>query len=375
MKVSIVILNYNVRYFLEQCIRSVERAITSIDAEIIVIDNNSEDDSCAMVKQLFPKVRLIENKENVGFSKANNQAVAVAKGEYVCILNPDTAVGENTFLNCIKYAESINRIGILGVSLLDGTGNFLPESKRNIPTPKASFFKMVGLKKWYYANHLNQQDSGEVSVLAGAFMFMKRAVYKEVNGFDEAYFMYGEDIDLSYKVIKAGYFNHYLGTTDTLHYKGESTEKDLVYLNRFYGAMRIFYKKHFKTNTFLDVSVTLGVILAKLKKQFSFKVRKKRASETKHAYVLTENLNFYGKLSEVMNISLKSASKQIFDDGSLHNTLFIFDAEYMPYEQIFSVMNKLKNRNNTFRIRPPHCNFILGSDASDDRGTVVCFGD
>lgn len=375
MKVSVVILNYNVRYFLEQCIKSVHRAITSIDAEIIVIDNNSEDDSCAMVKRLFPEVRLIENKENVGFSKANNQAVKVAKGEYVCILNPDTAVGENTFLNCLNYAASIENMGALGVYLIDGTGNFLPESKRNVPTPKASLFKMIGLKKRYYANHLDPQQAGAVSVLVGAFMFIKKTVYEEVNGFDEAYFMYGEDIDLSYKIMQAGYTNHYLGTADTLHYKGESTQKDLEYLNRFYGAMRIFYKKHFKTNALLDISVTLGVHLAKLKRRFSFKIHKKRASGIEHAFVLTENLTFYGKLSEVLEIPLKSASKQIFDDGSLHNTLFIFDVDYMSYEQIFSVMNKLKNRNNKFRIRPPHCNFILGSDASDDKGSVLCFGE
>ena len=138
MKLTVVILNYNVRYFLEQCIRSVQHAIRNLDAEIIVVDNDSSDDSCTMMKQLFPEIKLIKNKENVGFSKANNQAVAVAKGEYVCILNPDTAVSEDTFQAVLSYAENIPKMGALGTYLIDGTGNFLPESKRNLPTPKAS---------------------------------------------------------------------------------------------------------------------------------------------------------------------------------------------------------------------------------------------
>ena len=211
MKLSVIILNYNVQYFLEQCILSVQRSLKSIDSEIIVIDNNSPDDSCAMVKAKFPEITLIENKENVGFSKANNQAVKIAKGEYVCILNPDTAVAEDTFVKALFYAESISNLGALGIYLMDGTGSYLPESKRNLPTPKASLLKLFGSGKSYYANHIAPKGDGEVAVLVGAFMLLKRKVYNEVNGFDEDYFMYGEDIDFSYKITKAGYKNHYLG--------------------------------------------------------------------------------------------------------------------------------------------------------------------
>src|SRR5690606_14527542 len=198
-----------------------------------------------MVKALYPNVTLIENKENVGFSKANNQAVAVAKGEYVCILNPDTAVAEDTFQTAIQYSEKIRNIGALGVYLMDGTGNFLPESKRNLPTPKISLMKLTGFPKKYYASHLADRSHGNVEVLVGAFMLLKKSVYEKVGGVDEDYFMYGEDIDLSYKVTKAGFANYYLGTTTVLHYKGESTKKDDAYFERFYGAMQIFYKKHF----------------------------------------------------------------------------------------------------------------------------------
>ena len=263
MKLSVVILNYNVRYFLEQCIRSVQAATKDLEAEIIVIDNNSQDDSCQMVKSLFPNVILIENKENVGFSKANNQAVAKAKGEYVCILNPDTAVSEDTFKVALKYSETVPDIGALGVYLMDGTGNFLPESKRNLPTPKVSLLKLTGFTQKYYANQILDTEHGPVGVLVGAFMLLKRSIYNEVGGFDEDYFMYGEDIDISYKIAKAGYQNYYLGSSTVLHYKGESTQKDEAYFERFYGAMQIFYSKHFNKSILLEGSVSAGVALAK----------------------------------------------------------------------------------------------------------------
>lgn len=373
MKLSVVILNYNVRYFLEQCIRSAQYAVRGIDAEIIVIDNNSSDDSCSMVKELFPKITLIENKDNVGFSKANNQAVAVAKGEYVCILNPDTAVSEDTFQSTLSFAENTPKMGALGTYLIDGTGNFLPESKRNLPTPKASLLKLIGLVKSYYATSLNEDDTGPVAVLVGAFMLLKRSVYNEVGGFDEDYFMYGEDIDLSYKITKAGYQNYYFGASDVLHYKGESTQKDGAYLNRFYGAMHIFYKKHFKTNVFFNASVKIGVGFAKLLRKKKIRRNKAFIVKPEITYVLTENLNLLKRLSETLDEPIKSASKSILQDSLFSNTCFVFDIDYMPYSQVFSVMKKLKNRGNTFRFKPPNTNFIVGSDQSDEKGTVIVF--
>ena len=373
MKLSVIILNYNVRYFLEQCILSVEDALTYMDGEIIVIDNNSQDDSCEMVKQRFPHIKLIQNKENVGFSKANNQAVAVATGEYLCILNPDTAVAESTFKTCVDYAEAIDNIGALGVYLMDGTGNFLPESKRNIPTPKVSFLKLIGDVGNYYARHIPKDESGCVDVLVGAFMFMKRSVYNEVGGFDEDYFMYGEDIDLSYKIQKAGYQNHYLGSVSAMHYKGESTLKDRVYFDRFYSAMLIFYKKHFSQNSLSNFAVHVLTSLAKIVKGSSGKVKAIPRVKTEKAYVFTEDLTFYRRLSKKMEIELITASKLLFDDPALKNCLFIFDVTYISYSQIFSVMSKFKNRNNQFLIRPPYANFVIGSDKSDEKGSVVVF--
>jgi len=371
LKLSVVILNYNVRYFLEQCIRTCIRATRGIDAEIIVIDNNSQDGSCEMVTRNFPKLMLIQNKENLGFSKANNQAVAIAKGEYVCILNPDTAVAEGTFREVLAYADSFDNLGALGIYLMDGTGNFLPESKRNLPTPKVSILKLLGFTKRYYTSKLDESSKGTIAILVGAFMFIKRAVYNEVGGFDESYFMYGEDIDLSYKIEKAGYKNQYLGTVETLHYKGESTIKDAVYLKRFYGAMKIFYDTHFKTNVIFNTAVNIGVFLASLKSRV-FKQREK-VFTINDAYVLTENFKLFGQISKAMDLDLKASSKNILQDSLFENTLFIFDAEYMSYTQIFDIMMRLKNRGNLFRIRPVGCNFILGSDQSDHKGSVTVF--
>ena len=245
MELSVVILNYNVKFFLELCLKSVEQSITSIDAEIIVVDNDSSDDSCDMVKQKFPSVTLISNKENVGFAKANNQGVKIAKGEYVCILNPDTVIAEDTFIKLLEFAKTKSDIGAIGCKLIDGSGKFLPESKRNVPVVKVALQKLFGNGKNYYANHLNENETGKVDVLVGAFMFLKRDVYIKVKGFDEDYFMYGEDIDLSYKLLQSGFQNYYFGETTCIHYKGESTAKDKKYTERFYKAMKLFYKKHF----------------------------------------------------------------------------------------------------------------------------------
>ena len=211
---------------MELCLKSVQEATTNINAEIIVVDNNSEDGSCQMVQTLFPNVNLIENKFNYGFSKGNNIGVRHAKGEYICILNPDTIIAEDTFIKLLAFAENKDNLGIVGCKLINGIGSFLPESKRNIPYVKAALLKLVGNPSCYYANHLKENETGKADVLVGAFMLMKREVYIQMSGFDEDYFMYGEDIDLSYKVKKAGYDNFYFSDTTIIHFKGESTLKD-----------------------------------------------------------------------------------------------------------------------------------------------------
>jgi len=319
MKLSVIILNYNVRYFLELCIKSVQAAISEIDAEIIVVDNNSSDDSCTMVKELFPNVLLLENKDNVGFSKANNQAVAIAKGEYVCILNPDTVVAEDTFLQLLQFSSSRNNLGIVGCKLVDGSGEFLPESKRNIPTQYIAIKKLVGFSKRYYVSELKDTDVGKASVFVGAFMFLTKKRYQEIGGFDERYFMYGEDVDFSYSMLNAGYENYYYGKTTVIHYKGESTLKDEVYAQRFYGAMKLFYEKHFKPNVLFNLMVNIGVKVIPLLKSV---LRKKQPEKKPERILETGSLSFkeiielFEKQEYFYKIHLKNTSFTIGSNSS-----------------------------------------------------------
>jgi len=255
MDLSIVIVNYNVKYFLEQCLHSVRKAIEGIETEVFVVDNNSVDGSCTHIRERFPWVKLIENKDNVGFSKANNQAIRLSTGKYVLLLNPDTVVEENTFSKCIQFMDEHPDAGSLGVKMIDGRGHYLPESKRALPTPTVAFYKIFGFSSLfpkskmfgkYHLGYLDKDQVHEVDILAGAFMFLRMETLDKVGLLDEEYFMYGEDIDLSYRITKGGYKNYYYPETTIIHYKGESTKKgSLNYVVVFYNAMIIFANKHF----------------------------------------------------------------------------------------------------------------------------------
>lgn len=255
MDLSIIIVNYNVKYFLEQALHAVRKACHGIESEIFVVDNRSLDGSCDMVRNLFPEVNLIENKENLGFAKANNQAIRQAKGKYILLLNPDTVVEEDCFLKVIAFMDQHQDAGAVGVKMIDGSGKFLPESKRGLPTPEVAFYKISGLaalfpksKKFgkYHLGFLDKNETHEVEVLAGAFMMIRKDVLFQVGLLDEDYFMYGEDIDLSYCIAKAGYKNYYFPDTTIIHYKGESTKKTSVnFVFTFYKAMVIFARKHY----------------------------------------------------------------------------------------------------------------------------------
>ncbi len=255
MKLSVIIVNYNVKYFLEQCLHSVMKACTHIDAEVFVVDNNSMDGSVEMVSHKFPLVHCIANKDNKGFSRANNQAITIAKGEYILLLNPDTVVEEDTFEKIICFMDEHPDAGALGVKMIDGSGKFLPESKRGLPTPMVAFYKIFGLARIfphshtfgkYHLSYLDKEKIHQVDVLVGAFMLLRKSVLDKTGLLDEDYFMYGEDIDMSYRITKAGFKNYYFPETRIIHYKGESTKKSSVnYVFVFYNAMIIFARKHF----------------------------------------------------------------------------------------------------------------------------------
>lgn len=373
MKLSVIILNYNVRDFLRQCILSVQAAIQNMEAEIIIIDNNSPDDSCAMVKKEFPDLLLIENKENIGFGRANNQAVAQAKGEYICILNPDTAVAHDVFRLCLDFIQQKPDCGAIGVRLIDGTGNFLPESKRNLPTPMASLKKLLGSNKQqnaYYATYLTEEEIGPVAVLVGAFMFMKRSLYEEVGGFDRDYFMYGEDIDLSYKIEKAGYKNYYLGSAYVLHYKGESTQRDKQYLDRFYGAMHIFYKKHFSKNILFDALIHFGISVTKYAKRFSINKKTEAISKRSEVFALSNDLHFIQKLEDFYAVPVQPIGLKDLPDKKLVNAMVVWDANEYDYRVILENMRFYVPKKVRYRIRPKGTEYIVGSDRSDDKGVV-----
>jgi GT2 family glycosyltransferase len=277
VQLSVIIVNYNVRYFLEQALQAVRNASRDLPVEVFVVDNNSVDGSVEMVREKFPEVHLIANRDNPGFSIANNQAIHQARGKYVLLLNPDTVVEEGTFRKCLNFMDAHPDAGGLGVRMIDGSGRFLPESKRGFPSPKVAFFKVTGLSRLfpksrlfnhYHLGYLDEMENHEVEVLSGAFMWLRKSVLDEIGLLDETFFMYGEDIDLSYRIIQAGHKNYYFSDTTIIHYKGESTKKgSLNYVKTFYQAMIIFANKHFqgeKARTFvfmLQVAIYLRAFL------------------------------------------------------------------------------------------------------------------
>ncbi|MBB77659.1 MAG: glycosyltransferase [Crocinitomicaceae bacterium] len=270
-KISIVIVNYNVEFFLNQCLSSVQKAIKDLSAEVFIVDNKSMDGSVKMIKKKYPKFNLIENKKNVGFSKANNQAIKLANGEYILLLNPDTVIEEDTLIKTIDFMDKKPRSGAVGVKMIDGKGNFLPESKRSFPKPSVAFYKIFGLSSLfpksrkfgqYHLGHLSEFKNHEVDVLSGAFMLIRKRTIEKVGLLDEMFFMYGEDIDMSYRIKLKGYKNYYISDTKIIHYKGESTKKSSVnYVFVFYRAMIIFAKKHMpnKNVFFLNLSINLAI--------------------------------------------------------------------------------------------------------------------
>ncbi|MEO7531705.1 MAG: glycosyltransferase, partial [Sediminibacterium sp.] len=278
LQLSIIIVNYNVRYFLEQCLYSVQKAIDGIEAEVIVVDNDSADNSVHYLRPLFPSVRFICNSNNLGFAKANNQALAICKGEYVLFLNPDTLVPEDCLQKSLFFIKQHPKAGALGLRMLDGKGKFLPESKRSFPSPWVSFFKLVGLSALFPASrifnryalgNLNEHTNHSVEVLAGACMLVKKELLLRLNGFDESYFLYGEDIDLSYRIKKAGGDNLYFAETAIIHFKGESSgNTSLSRVKFFYQAMLVFVQKHYQSGTgkvlavFLRIAIVLRGLLS-----------------------------------------------------------------------------------------------------------------
>jgi GT2 family glycosyltransferase len=275
---SVIIVSYNVKYFLEHCLLSVTKACVGIEAEIFAIDNNSKDNSREL-EAAFPSVKFYWNEENLGFAKANNSVLSQATGNHILFLNPDTIIPEDCFNKCIYFFRSTKDCGALGVRMIDGSGKFLRESKRSLPGIFSAFYKTIGLSKLlpqskifsaYYAGHLPEKENNKIEVLAGAFMMLSRKAMELTGGFDEDFFMYGEDVDLSYRIMKGGLSNYYFADTTIIHFKGESTGRQTKkYRNYFYGAMRLFAKKHHAKQTLRYFFIKAGIAVSETLSSFA----------------------------------------------------------------------------------------------------------
>lgn len=335
MDLTVVIVNYRVKFFLEQTLRSVMEATRGLLSEVIVVDNASGDDSIEFSRRRFPQVEFIENKDNVGFARANNQAIMKARGKYTLILNPDTIVTERCIAGCIDHMETHSDCGSIGVRMVDGNGVFLPESKRAFPTPWVAFCKTFGLSRLfpmsprfakYHLRYLSDREPHEVDILSGAYMLCRTSVLQRIGGLDEDFFMYGEDIDLSYRITLAGYKNWFL-PLDMVHYKGESTKKDSMrYVRVFYDAMLIFYRKHFpRYSAVMYPVIKAGVLvrasMAVAKRLVWAPFRKKEAHNDAPWTIISNNADAAARMAQIehYSTSLPSGGKAqvLLDDNSM----------------------------------------------------------
>lgn len=382
MQLSVVILNYNVEHFLEVCIKSVQDALKNIDGEIIVVDNASSDGSKEMMQAIFPEVSYLYLEQNTGFPKGNNIGVEKAKGKYICILNPDTIVSEDTFEILLNEYHHLENPGILGCKLIDGSGQFLAESKRSVPTPWVAFTKVVGLYKifpkstWfnrYYAQDIPENKKGKVDILVGAFMILEKEHYLKVGGFDEGCFMYSDDIDLSYLILKENHNNYYIPSTSIIHFKGESTLKDGTYMKRFKEAMQFFYKKHFKSSWFFEVLMDAGIALFALKKTSE---RKDQKQIPDHYILVSDDYSIYNKLQKKITTSidwvhhLQDVSEL---DQPSKNIEILVDNSSISFKEYINFINQNQKTNKTFKIRTQNSIFFIGSNNKNDKGEILSF--
>ena len=350
MKLSIVIVSYNAPKHLEICLDSCQEALKNFEGEIIVVDNNSSEIDFLSLKKNYPNVNYLLQTENLGFAKANNIGVENALGDYILILNPDTIIPEDIFPKLIDFHQSKEKIGLVGVRLIDTNGNFHPESKRNIPTAKNSFSKLF--KRFnsstvnnYYKLEVGEFETAPCEILVGAFIFTTKQIYKEIGGFDARYFMYGEDIDISYSAELAGYTNYYVGDITVLHYKGESTKRDKKYFKIFFEAMMIFLSKYYQKNWInyqvLRSGIALKYLISIIKFNFSNESNRIKVEVNKN------EVNWINQLSE-----LKNQSKQNI----------VLDAERFSYKEILSIISQYNSSNTSFYIHPKNKNYVIGDD-------------
>lgn len=379
LKLSVIIVNYNVKYYLDQCIRSVLRAFEEMNtpAEIIVVDNHSADGSVDYLEQrypqkLFPMVRFVRSAHNLGFARANNIAIRQSRGEYVLLLNPDTIVGEDALKASVDFMDVHEDAGAVGVRMLGAQGRRAMESRRGLPTPMVSFFKMLGFcNRWphhrlfgkYYMGYLPWDEPCQIEVVSGAYCMLRRKALNEVGLLDEDFFMYGEDIDLSYRVLKGGYHNYYL-PVDILHYKGESTQKSSFrYVHVFYEAMLIFFRKHYSGMTFLlslpiktaiyakALMALVGMLSERMRKSLGFFAP---SAEGAQHYVFVGSLEMQDACRDIarrLGLDAEFHDSEFLEDKSeatwseKNDNVLVLDADSMSYADMLKRMSRLSDMN------------------------------
>lgn len=342
-----------------------------MDAEIIVVDNASEDNTASVVQANFPEVNFIQNTTNTGFSKANNLAIKKAKGQFICLINPDTVIGSQAIKQAILKHQSLENCGILGLRLIDGRGHFLPESKINQLNLKTATLKLIGFSKSYYNTSLSEKDEGPTSTLVGAFMCFKAQDYNKVEGLDENYFMYGEDIDLSYQFIKAGFQNYYLGHQSILHFKGESTLKDKIYFQRFFDSVKLYFKKHYtNSKVMIGIASVFFVIAKYFKKNQMLKVDQKLC-HFQDIYCIGESKKFSDAVQNYFKRKVKILNYHKARELQFTQSLVVFNTDALNYDDIITFMIKHRNTENIFRIKVPNQNILIGSDSSTSQGKLI----
>jgi N-acetylglucosaminyl-diphospho-decaprenol L-rhamnosyltransferase len=379
---TIIIVSYNVKYFLEQCLCSVKKAIGANDqlannSEIFVVDNNSADGSIEYLKPKFPWAQFFINKENNGFAKANNQALSQATGKYILFLNPDTIIAEDSLSICISFLESHPSTGAVGLRMIDGSGIFLKESKRGFPSSRAAFCRLSGLSTLfprskffsaYYLGHISEHENNIVDVLSGAFMLVRKETLDKIAGFDEQFFMYAEDIDLSYRIQLAGYINYYIADTTIIHFKGESTVKDPRYAKLFYKAMNQFMNKHFRSKTpgiFVMLMKTAVWIRSKIAEAFfSVNIKKEKLKPVKS--VLTGDMNCVDHLTSL----LRQHNKIIVENPADANEIIFCEGDNLSFKKIINDMQEKKG-SFFFKIHAANSDSIVGSDSKDSAGEAI----
>jgi len=389
MLLSVIIVNYNVKYFLEQCLCSVRKAIGQMsvatganNVEVWVVDNNSKDGSIEYLQPLFPFVQFIKNPANQGFSKANNQALQKAQGKYILFLNPDTIVPEDAFTSCVAFMETTADAGALGVQMIDGTGQYLKESKRGFPSMWVSFCKMSGLTRWfpssklfarYYMGHLSNQEVNKVDILSGAYMMVRKSLLDETGGFDEQFFMYGEDIDLSYRLQQAGKHNYYFPDCTIIHFKGESTRKDSKYIRQFYTAMVQFVQKHFHGEmAWLYTGLLEAVIY--LRAAVTFVSREHKELSIK--YQGTPTFYLAGderSANEVRSVLSSFPEYSITEDKEKAREWIFCEGSTFLFRQIIEQLKTCPPWLKTF-IHANGTYTIVGSHSKDQRGYAIVMG-